>query len=122
MPSTSTAARLRAELLAARQNGSNYPASLKQRVITYAHEARAHGQTWEAISQSLGLSSVTLWRWNRREAEPSSGSFRPVAITDSSAKPSPDATLVLITPNGFRLEGLELKAAEQLLRSLACSA
>ena len=84
----------------------------------------AQGRSVTAASQELGLARDTLGRW-LRGAEPTETIFRPVIVADASAAAdgqgaNPSAAgLVLVSPRGYRVEGLGVATAAELLRALA---
>jgi hypothetical protein len=107
--------------------GAPYDDEIRQVVVTYVRQRRGQGRTWEQIGAEVGLSGTTLQNWSRSGAR-----FRPVAIIDDAqpdgsqlrrpvspalTQPTP-AGLVLHTPTGFRLEGLDLRQAFSLLQAL----
>jgi hypothetical protein len=66
------------------------------------------------VAADLGVSAVSLQRW--LEAGEPSG-FRPVEI-ESGPAAAPVSGLALITPRGYRVEGLEPGILVSLLRVL----
>lgn len=106
--------------------GAAYDDEIRQVVVAYVRQRRGQGCTWEEIGTAVGLSGTTLQNWSRSGAR-----FRPVAIIDdaqpegsqlpspvSPALTQPTPGLVLHTPTGFRLEGLDLRQAFLLLQAL----
>lgn len=89
------------------------PDDLRSKVVAYAKRRRASGLAVRRIAQELGLGESCLTRWLR----PKRAGFRPVRVTAASAKPEV-RDLVLVTPQGFRLEGLTTSQALRLLREL----
>jgi len=80
--------------------GKRYPADLKRRVTGYALRQRNVGATYQATAETLGLAFETVRRWCMAEiAEPRS-------------------TVAIISPSGFRLEGLEPAEAVAALRAI----
>lgn len=111
-----------------RARGRRYPAELKQRVTAAARKLRALGWTYKAAADELGLVFETLRRWvlaeERVAARPrrsSSSAIVPVRIV-SRAPPAARATispcLVVSSPRGWRIEGLELADAITMLERL----
>lgn len=96
--------------------GRRLPAELKARVQAYATERRGQGATLREIGAELGAAAENVRRWS--SSSESSGRKRsevPVAvhvIADSNDK------VILVSPSGYRLEGLGLEEAVQLLRAL----
>jgi hypothetical protein len=65
------------------------------------------------VAADLGVSSISLQRWIEQEQP---ACFRPVEVApESEVEPT---GLVLITPRGYRVEGLEGEALTSLLRVL----
>jgi hypothetical protein len=70
-----------------------------------------------SIARGRGLALASLQRWVAAE--------RPERLRPVRVGPTPEATSargaagVLITPGGFRIEGLEVEQLAALLRSLA---
>lgn len=100
---------------------AGFPLAIRQAVASHALPRHQNGERWSQIGADLGLSSTTIVNWTRElSASPpkSSGSpsFVPVLLTD--VRPvSP--TLTLLSPSGFRIEGLDLDTAVALLQRLA---
>ena len=96
------------------------PRELKQRVLEFARQRRYGGMPIKTVADELGLDNSTLARWIRDEKV--GGGFRQVAIVPSDEGPeepfSGGQRLALISPRGFRLEGLDAGAAIALFREL----
>jgi transposase-like protein len=89
------------------------PSALRKRIIEFAEQGRREGVSVARLADQVGLSASGLRRWLERGA----GVLRPVRVQEASpASPS----LVLVTPGGFRLEGLDASSAIDVLRRLAC--
>jgi transposase-like protein len=100
--------------------GKRYPAELKARLAEYARRRRAAGANFARISEDLGVSYDTVCRWcTSREAEQGSAlaararSLVPVEIVAEGRSP-----IAIVSPSGFRLEGLDLAEAVAALREL----
>lgn len=134
---TEESARLRERLRAGRPSvaSQGYPPALRLEVGRHALRRREEGATWTRIGAELGLSRQSIRVWVRRveEAEPGGG-FVPVALKGSPAalqtpsaapeapsthpEPPSAAPLSLLTPQGHRVEGLDLHGALWLLERL----
>lgn len=102
------------------RSSAGYDDEVKRTVIAYTQHCRAQGQRWEDIGMDIGLSGKTLRHWSQQLS-----TFLPITIVDTLPQPrvqlpTPVATpsLVLHTPNGFRLDGLDLEQALALLSVL----
>jgi hypothetical protein len=98
-----------------------YPDAVRRTVASYARECRAQGQQWTTISAVVGVSATTIQNWCKQKPE-----FLPVTLLEPEPEspilavstPAPAQGLVLHTPQGFRLEGLDLQQALVLLKAL----
>ncbi len=92
--------------------------SLRARVVAAVKHERARGRSLGQIAVALGVRINLLRRWLRRPASPSSAApaFRPVTLRARDSAGT--SGLVLVTPSGFRLEGLDLPTALTLLQTL----
>ena len=115
MQTSANVARRAVQALGTRGKTTRIPDEVRFVVLKYAGEARSAGQSWKQVSETVGLSTSLLLRWNR--AGQSKTALKPVVIADalSSAK---RVELVLVTANGERLEGLGIEDAVRLLRGL----
>lgn len=92
--------------------GRRYPAELRALAVAVAQEHRK--EPLARVAADLGVSAVSLQRW-LEQGEPAV--FRPVEIKPSPAT-APAGGLALITPRGYRVEGLEAGVLVSLLRVL----
>lgn len=91
-----------------------YPQQLQDAAGELTTRLRAEGWSDGHIARELGVSTASLRRWTRRPASPT-GAFRAVTVVDPAPSASGAALLTLVTPRGFRLEGLTLEDATVLL-------
>ncbi len=120
-----TQARLREQIQRHRADRSRpnlrFPARLRQAIVTYADKHRADGTGVHAVARSLGLSPNTLYTW--LGVKGCRSGFRPVRVVAPRAASSRSGTeaqtLVFVTPQGYRVEGLAPEQLAVLLRSLA---
>lgn len=87
-----------------------YGPELRSLAVRYLVAARSGGRGFDEIAAELGVNSLTLRRWSA-----SSSGFREVEVVDAGAAP---ASYVVVTPDGFRIEGLELGRAIEVVRAL----
>ena len=120
---------LRADLAAhyAAHPGEAYPDHLRQRAVRCALALRAAGATWEKVATQVGVSGTTLQHWSKLMDAPAT--FVPVVVTDhgpsatsvavaAAAKRPTPRTFCLVSPRGFRVDGLELGDVTQILGQL----
>jgi len=100
------------------RTGTRYPEDLRAEIVTLARAGRAAGRSLGSLARGVGLSVPTLTGWLRR---PAPGRLRRVTVapSPSPAIVAPARRLVLITPQGFRVEGLDLATMVTMLRRLA---
>ncbi len=115
MKTSATAAQRAVQALGARGKTTRIPEDVRVVVLGYAGQARSAGQSWRAISETVGLSTSALQRWN--SAGLPRGKLKPVVIADA-VPPAERAGLVLATASGERLEGLGVEEAIRVLRGL----
>lgn len=82
-------------------------------MLAYTRRQRAAGQSWARIARRVGLSVGSLKNWS--QTPPPARTLVPVAV---AAAERPAAALVVVSPGGYRLEGLDLPTATALLRAL----
>src|SRR5262249_47000630 len=104
---------LRRVLASRRGRRGRMPAILRQRALEHARRRHEAGATTATIAAELGLSRVTIRRWTTSPAPV------PVQVVDGTGAPEKrPSTLSVISPSGFRVEGLSLEEATTLLRVL----
>ena len=87
------------------------PSSLRSEAVSYLKARRESGSLLSSLSVELGISGATVSRW----LEEGSGELRPVRVTDA---PVLSGELRLVTPRGYRIEGLCVASAAALLARL----
>ncbi len=89
------------------------PPALRRKIVEFAEQGRRDGVSIARLAAQVGLSASGLRRWLVKGP----GILRPVRVQEAvPVAPS----LVLVTPEGYRLEGLDASSAVDLLRRLAC--
>ena len=103
-----------------------YAKEIHERAVAYGLSELQKGRTMAAIAQELGLHTNTFCCWMahtslvtglRKEdkAETTTMSFIPVTVRE----PETEATLTLVTPTGYRFEGLNSSTAVKILEELS---
>jgi hypothetical protein len=107
------------EALVSEGSGWRVPASLRSLAVGYGRWALAEGDSVGAAAVRLGLSRATLVRWLAESPDAESLSeWREVVIREPELSPTPGPVLTLVTPEGFRIEGLDSPSLVGLLRAL----
>ena len=97
------------------RRGPCFPADLKQRVAKWLAERRACGATVAELAQELGLARGTALRWSNEFKSKGSRSLVQVEVVPEA---TPTSSYVVVSPSGFRVEGLSFAEAAALLRAL----
>ncbi len=110
------AAGLRRELdgVAVRR-GRCFPANLRRRAAAWLAERRAEGVTVDELAAELGLAPGTVLRWSTGAEKRGTRALVPVEIVPERTAAR---TVSVVSPSGFRVEGLSLVEAAALLRAL----
>jgi hypothetical protein len=91
--------------------GRRYSAAMRLRVGTAATRMRADGVSWQAIGKEMGIPHETVRRFCSDRTE---CGFVPVEVARLTS-----TGMVLVTPNGFRVEGIVATEAVELIRQLS---
>jgi hypothetical protein len=94
-----------------RGRGKRYTSSLKERVAAAATALRRQGQGWQAIGKFFGIPHETIRRFM---GAGTTTAFLPVEVVEEPAR----VGLTLVSPAGYRIEGLGVTEAVELLRRL----
>lgn len=96
--------------------GIRVPEELRQLAIRFGRWALDEGESLGEAAAQLGVSRATLERWLDEEPAGDSSAVREVVVRAEEA--GAGAGLTLVTPEGFRIEGLAVADLTALLRSL----
>ena len=98
------------------RNGWRYSPELRALGAEYSRSQRRAGRPYREIAEDLGVSTLTLSRW--QEEVPTAG-FRAVeVIADPDAcERGEGMSLSVVTPGGLRIEGLSWPQAMELARA-----
>ena len=93
-----------------------YPELLREVALRYCDEQQSRGRSLSSLSGDLGVSLPTLIRWRERSARPPI--LQPVRLMPSPRESRSEESLTLVTPEGYRIEGLDPASAAKLLREI----
>jgi hypothetical protein len=112
------ATRLRGQLAAvgARYRGARIPPRLRAELIAHAQAWRAAGVSMRTIAAALGVAPESIRRWTQPPATPSTALVPVQVVADRPTGAIPPLTLV--SPRGFRVEGLGVADVGALLAAL----
>jgi hypothetical protein len=109
-----TAVRRAISSLGDRGRTTRIPRAIRRQVLSYAMVERSKGKSWRAIGEEVGVSATALQRWAARNGEQRAAI--PVRVVP---EPRADSrSITLISPSGYRIEGLAMEQALQALREL----
>jgi transposase-like protein len=100
-------------LEAAERETLQYPADFRDQAVALVDELRADGWTQKAVSEALDICWQTLRRWRNQDPDGDEG-FRAV---DVAARPAAEPRLV--SPSGWRIEGLSVEELVDVARRLS---
>src|SRR2546425_11029915 len=106
-------ARTAVAALGRRGRTTRIPEAVRAQVLAYARRQRAAGHSWVRIAHAVGLSVGSLKNWSRTPAP-----ARALVRVEVAAAEVRAAALVVLSPGGYRVEGLDLPTAITLLRAL----
>ena len=92
--------------------GKRYPRDLRERVVAWARGRQEAGASWESIKRELGQKFDTVRRWCAAVAK--SRALVPVRVVATRSQ----RTVSVVSPSGYRVDGLALSEAAALLREL----
>lgn len=100
--------------------GRRVPRLLRERVVAAIRRRREDGTSVAKLAVALGLSVETLRRWldTAVEGPSSTGHPRPMPVALIGGAAQRPGALSLVTPSGFRVEGLSVETAAELLARL----
>nr|BDT31829.1 transposase [Myxococcus sp. MH1] len=112
-------------LKAGRRSGSlSFPEALRAFAVRYAEHTVASGGTMTDAGKKLGVSGPTLYEWRKGRSRPKpaekSAALVPVRVSARLATQAGVQQVALVTPGGWRVEGLSVESAAQLLEKLEC--
>src|SRR5262245_48732287 len=113
---------LRAAIAARPQRRLRLSAELRQKTSAYARQRKAEGASVAGIARELGVSQPTVAHWLTSKGSvamevvgqpPRVRPFREVIVEGRAS-----TTLRVVSPSGYRVEGLSLEEAAMMLRAL----
>ena len=96
---------------------SRVPDTIRATIVDYARQRQAAGAGWPTIAREVGFSVGAITGWARAATRPPR--MRPVAVRADAVVTLPASGLVVVLPNGVRIEGLQVADVPALLAQLA---
>ena len=98
-----------------RKGARPYTAAMKAKALQLAKYLQTQGLAMDVVAKRIGICAATLYLWRSSSRE-----RRMVAVT--VVRPEPQvvapACLALVSPRGYRLEGVPVKLAVAMLQEL----
>ena len=95
-----------------------YSHELRRSAVDFVRSARTEGVSLLQCSRLLGVGYKSLHCWVQAETGATATSLRPVEIAVRADVSGDDDCLVLVSPGGFRIEGLARPDLAALVRIL----
>ena len=92
-----------------------YAPEVRQHVGLWLQQRHLAGAGWTDLGTTLGISNTTAKAWALAAAK-QANSLVPVLIEEEPTLPAPSP--ILVSPSGYRVEGLSIDDIAQLLRTL----
>ena len=86
--------------------------------VAYLGERMKGGASAEAVASELGVSGWSLSRWRRGLSSEKKPTLRPVQVVPEFAEEEPKPVVTVVTPDGYRIEGVERDDVGRMLESL----
>lgn len=93
-----------------------YSPELRKRAIDFVMKRRAEGVSLRNAAGMLGVNVNSISRWMKPKKDVP---LKPVRVVEEQRTSSGCEKLVLVTPQGFRIEGLDIKSLAALLQALS---
>jgi hypothetical protein len=98
------------------RSGWRYSKEARRLAVAYCREERRSGISFSRISESLGITTLTLGRWlEEPEQEPT---FHQMEVRELSRPTLAAESLRVVLPSGLAVEGLTLGQVIELARLL----
>ncbi len=100
-----------------RSRATRYPVTARREAVRLARTESARGIAVAATARALGLRPRTLGLWLRSHRRPR---LRRVEVVEASSRQpiNSEARVSVVTPQGYRVEGLDLSSLVRLLQEL----
>jgi transposase-like protein len=93
----------------------------RKRLVAEVERFRATGQSIVSACREVGIGVKSFCSWLAQAPGLTPLPLREVTVTSLvTTSAAPSAPLVVVSPDGYRVEGLDVEAAARLLKALAC--
>jgi transposase-like protein len=94
----------------------SWPTEKKREIVGQARSLRAEGMPWSDVCRELNVLEGSLRLW-MQQYPAEARQVLPVQVLRPQPEPQ---QLCVVTPDGIRIEGLDLDGAYQLVEMLRC--
>lgn len=106
-----------------KQGRSGYPRELRERVVEYAEARQRQGARPAMIAREVGMAPQTIQNWLSGKDKRGRGSaegvrWRQVRVEEQMEGEGSEERVSLVTPQGYRIEGLKVSEVVEVLRRL----
>ena len=103
-----------------RGRGRKYAEDLRRRITAWCRQRRAAGARLRELSVEVGISAESVRRWLMGAEESDATALRPVEIVAATEQVPRDGdpTIRIVTPRGYRIEGLAIGDVIAIMRVL----
>ena len=95
-----------------------YSRGLRARAVAYLREQMQGGSSPERVASELGVSGWSLVRWSREVNVEKACGLRAVEVVAEGSETAPGLVVTLVTPDGYRVEGLRALEVGSVLEGL----
>lgn len=96
-----------------------YPEAIRKQAAEYVKEELAEGRSIRDVAEAVGLKVSLVRRWAYKSGARSyQPRLLPVTVRGNGGRRVAPGALVVISPSGFRLEGLSFREAVEVMRTL----
>jgi len=100
----------------ARRKGARpYTAAMKAKALQLAKDLQAQGLAMGVVAKRIGICAATLYLWRSSSRE---RRMVPVTVVRPEPQVVAPAGFALVSPRGYRLEGVPVKLAVAILQEL----
>ena len=95
-----------------------YSRSLRSQAVAYLRAQKQRGSSWKTVASELGVSGWSLNRWSRRANVDQTFDLRAVEVIPKGDEVRTNLVVTLVTPDGYRIEGLSGLEVRSVLEAL----
>ena len=98
-----------------RKGARPYTAALKAKALRLAKDLQGQGLAMDVVGKRIGICAATLYLWQSSSKE---SRMVPVKVVRAEPHLAVATSFTLVSPRGYRLEGLSVKLAMAMLKEL----